>query len=116
MKLTHFFHQRDEDHQMWQTGKSPNKSGNIKGNIVELPMDRHFPAIQLIFFGPPNRPSVSLPQGAIVRRHSGEVEGHIHAARPVAPGGRQNGDQTSNDEWIRLAPKGLEKVPTSSDM
>lgn len=45
-----FFHQRDEDNQMWQTGKSPNKSGNIKGNIVELPMDRHFPAIQWPFF------------------------------------------------------------------
>ena len=63
-----------------KTRKSPNKSGNIKGNIVELPMDifkpfswsfsahqppsrsippsHHLPSSRR-----PNRPSVSLPQG-----------------------------------------------------
>ena len=59
------------------------------------------------------RPSVSLPQGPIVRRHPGEVEGHIHAARPVAPGGRQNGDQTS-ERWVDGYGKGPNKGPWKS--
>ena len=58
------FHQRDEDNQMWQTGKSPNKSGNIKGNIVELPMDRHFPAIQWPSFSAHQLPG-SIPPSHI---------------------------------------------------